>query len=352
MIGPNTPVDRALDFVQQFGQHFPTIVVVLVSDGGHEVGLAALRAGVRDILPTGADRSEIRGVLDRASLVAQTVQVQASGAQAPPEPGLTGRIISVVSPKGGVGKTTTATNLAVGLARAEPHSTVIVDLDVQFGDVATALNLAPEYSLLDAVHGPAARDTMALKTFLSLHPTGLYAICAPDSPAAADGITAEEVGHLLRMLASQFRYVVVDTAPGLSEHTLAALDHASDLVLITSMDVAGVRGLRKELDILGELGMGAENRVVVLNFCTPRGGLSVADVKATIGRPVDIELPVSSAVLPSLNQGVPLLQTGGKDPIVKQFHNLVSSFAPVATPNEPAGRRAARSRRKATVAAR
>ncbi|MDD9204957.1 P-loop NTPase, partial [Georgenia sp. 10Sc9-8] len=101
----------------------------------------------------------------------------------PPAP--SGRVISVVSPKGGVGKTTVATNLAVGLAQAEAHSTVLVDLDIQFGDVASALDLQPEYTLPDAVTGPASRDTMVLKTFLIQHETGLYVICGPDSPAAA-----------------------------------------------------------------------------------------------------------------------------------------------------------------------
>ncbi len=89
-------------------------------------------------------------------------------------------MITVVSPKGGVGKTTVSTNLAVGLAGAAPQSTVVVDLDIQFGDVATALALTPEYTLPDAVHGRASEDTMVLKTFLTQHPSGLYAVCGAD----------------------------------------------------------------------------------------------------------------------------------------------------------------------------
>ena len=148
---------------------------------------------------------------------------------------------------------------------------------------ASALNLDPEYSLPDTLHGPASRDTMVLKTFLTLHETGLYVICGPKSPAAADSITAPQVSHLLQMLASEFQYVVVDTAPGLSEHVLAAMDESSDLVLVTSMDVPGVRGLRKELDALTELGMLRDSRCVVLNFTDSHAGLSVADAEATIG---------------------------------------------------------------------
>ena len=91
-------------------------------------------------------------------------------------------MVSVVSPKGGVGKTTVATNLAVGLAQRVPNSTVLVDLDVQFGDVASALDLEPEHFLADAVHATAKRDSMVLKTFLTQHRSGLYVICAPARP--------------------------------------------------------------------------------------------------------------------------------------------------------------------------
>ena len=111
-----------------------------------------------------------------------------------------GRVINVMSPKGGVGKTTVSTNIAVGLAQREPGSTVIVDLDVQFGDVASALDLEPTHFIADVVHGAARYDAMVLKTFLTMHKTGLYVICAPNSPAEADAITPEDVTHLLEML--------------------------------------------------------------------------------------------------------------------------------------------------------
>ena len=242
---------------------------------------------------------------------------------------MAGRVISVVSPKGGVGKTTVATNLAVGLASTDRHSTVLVDLDLQFGDVASALNLDPDHSLPDTLHGPASRDTMVLKTFLTLHETGLYVICGPTSPAAADSITADQLSHLLQMLASEFRYVVVDTAAGLSEHVLAAMDESSDLILVTRMDVPGVRGLRKELDALTELGMLTDSRCVVLNFSDSRDGLTVADAQATIGSAIDLTLPRSKATPRSVNQGVPLLQSGVRDPMTKELRRLVSRFAPV-----------------------
>ncbi|WP_129788419.1 AAA family ATPase [Promicromonospora panici] len=237
-----------------------------------------------------------------------------------------GRVVSVISPKGGVGKTTVATNLAVGLAKAEPGSTVLVDLDVQFGDVATALNLTPQHSLADAVQGVGSGDSMVLMTFLTQHETGLHVICGVDSPAAADVVTDSDVRRLLATLAADFKYVVVDTAPGLSEHTLAALDETTHPLLVTSLDVPGVRGLRKELLTLDALGMFVGSRFVALNFVERNSWLSVADAEATLGTGVDLLLPRSKAIPASVNLGVPLLQSGVRDPMTKQLRTLVGRY--------------------------
>jgi len=216
-----------------------------------------------------------------------------------------------------------STNLAVGLAMREPASTVLVDLDIHFGDVGSALNISPEFTLPDMAHGPASRDSVALKSYLTQHQTGLFVVPGSDSPAAADAVSPKEISNLLNMLADQFKFVVVDTAPGLSEHTLSVLDLTDILVLVTSLDVPGVRGLRKELDTLRDISIVLDSRAVVLNFMHPSRGLSVADVEASIGRKVDFVLPQSNGVPISTNRGIPLLQDGSKDPVAKQLKTLV-----------------------------
>jgi pilus assembly protein CpaE len=328
--------EAGLELAARFDAQCPAISVILVTESASEVSRAAMRAGVRDILHPAADISDIRQVLDRAlqAAVDRAAALDATRATqaAKDAAAKTGRVITIVSPKGGVGKTTVATNVAVGLARAVPNSTVLVDLDVQFGDVASALDLEPEYSLPDAVHGPASRDPMVLKTFLTRHETGLYVICGPRTPADAEGISGQDVGRLLQTLASEFRYVVVDTAPGLSDHALAALDQTTDLVLLTSMDVPGIRGLRKELDTLTQLGLAPNSRHVVLNFIDTRAGLSIADVEATIGTRIDVRLSRSKAILASVNQGLPLLQNGARDTTAKQLRGLVTRFTPAPIP--------------------
>jgi pilus assembly protein CpaE len=342
LIGPGAPPDSVLTLAGRLDVQAPGISVVLIAEASQQMWQAAMRSGIRDLLSPSANVPEIRDAIERASLAANGRRrvLRPTGETER----YAGRVITIASPKGGVGKTTVSTNLAIGLTAAAPQSTVLVDLDVQFGDVASALGLTPEYTLPDAVRGPASEDTMVLKTFLTQHPSGLYAVCGAESPAAGDTVTADDVSRLLASLAREFRYVVVDTAPGLSPQTLAALDRASDVVMLSSMDVPGVRGLRKELDVLRELCMIPAGRHVVMNFADPKGGLSVRDVELAIGTGVDVVLPRSSSVPPSTNQGVPLVQTGRRrDPMVKELTRLVARFAatPLKAPRGRARHRAA-----------
>ncbi len=329
VLDPGEQIQSALGLAVELDRNF-TIPSVLVSDQAAALGLAALRAGVRDIVAPDAPVEEMKHALERAASHSgprvQPPVVNAGTAQR-------GKVVTVASPKGGVGKTTVSTNLAVGLAQRLPQSTALVDLDIHFGDVASALNVTPEFTLPDMAHGPASHDPLALKTYLFQHQTGVYVVPGSESPAAADSVTPKDVTNLLDTLAGQFKYVVVDTAPGLGEHTLAVLDHTDILVLVTSLDVPGVRGLRKELDTLRDIGLLLESRAVVLNFMHPTRGISVSDVEASIGRKVDLQLPQSNSVPISVNQGIPLLQSGSRDPVAKQLRALVD----LVDQNEKAG---------------
>ena len=340
LVGPHAPAPEVLTLAARLDVQSPGIAVVLMADPSPEMWQAAMRAGIRDLLAPDSDAAEIHAAVERAGHAAASRRRVLRPAAETER--YAGRVITIASPKGGVGKTTVSTNLAIGLTAHAPQSTVLVDLDVQFGDCASALGLSPEYSLPDVVRGPASEDTMVLKTFLTQHPSGLYAVCGSDSPAAGDTVSGEDVSRLLASLAREFRYVVVDTAPGLSEQTLAALDRSSDVVMLSSMDVPGVRGLRKELDVLRELCMIPAGRHVVMNFADAKGGLSVRDVETAIGTGVDVVLPRSAAVPASTNQGVPILASGRKDPAVKELRRLVARFA--ATPLMKPGRYRARHR--------
>ncbi|MHA6694894.1 AAA family ATPase [Homoserinimonas sp. A520] len=241
-----------------------------------------------------------------------------------------GRVISVVSPKGGMGKTTVATNLAVGLAGFAPNSVVLIDGDVQFGDVATALALQPTYTLPDAVSEAAAGDTMVLKTYLTAHDANFYTVCGAASPIDGDRVTGDQLGALIAQLRDEFRYVVVDTTPGLGEHTLAAIEQSTDLVFVCGMSVTSARGLRTHLAAMESIGLTPPSRHVVLNFADRDSGMSIRDVESTTGVPVDIAIPRSKLVVLSTNMGHPVLEDRAKNPTSKAFAALVQRFDPAA----------------------
>lgn len=326
IIGPDVPVDEALRFAKVFDVQLPGLSLVLVSDADPSTLLHAMRAGIRDILSPNADAAEIRVLLEHAC---QSFATRHRNDSAPAENGGKGLVIGVFSPKGGVGKTTLATNIAIGLGQIAPMGVVIVDLDLQFGDVASGLYLNPEHTVTDAVSSAAHQDSLVLKAFLTVHPAGIYALCAPANPVEADHITPDQVARLLEQLSREFQYVVVDTAPGLPEIGLAAMEQCTDVVWVSAMDIPSLRGLRSGLEVLRQLEIMPESRHVVLNMADPKAGLNVQDVESTIGAPVDVSIPRSRAVALSTNRGIPVLQESKKDPAVKSLKQLVERFNPV-----------------------
>lgn len=326
ILGPGVNPDDALKLATVFDLQYPEISLLLVADPSAEIVLRAMHSGIRDVVTPEIEINELRVLLERACLAAAS---RRRGMQPAAESGQErGRVIAVMSPKGGVGKTTIATNLAVGLGALAPMSVVIVDLDLQFGDVASGLLLEPEHSITEAVHGPAAQDSMVLKAFLTVHPAGIYALCAPQKPSDSDYITAQHVSRLITQLATEFRYVVVDTAPGLGEHCLATLELATDGVWVCGMDVPSIRGLRKCFSVLRELQLLPQGRHTVLNFADRKSGISVQDVEATIGVPVDTVIPRSRNLPFSTNRGVPILQGTTRDSATKGLKKLVERFDP------------------------
>ncbi|MGY4540569.1 pilus assembly protein CpaE [Arthrobacter sp. UYNi723] len=328
VLGPEVPVDDALRLATVLNVSFPELGVILAAEPGPDPSflLHAMRAGIRDIVPPDSDAAQIRVLLERASQsFASRHRTQVPQQATETNKGL---VIGVFSPKGGVGKTTIATNIAIGLGKVAPMSVVIVDLDLQFGDVASGLYLDPEHTVTDAVSPAASQDSLVLKAFLTVHPGSIYALCAPVTPIDADEITPEQVSRLLEQLSEQFQYVVVDTAPGLPEIGLAAMEKCTDVVWVSGMDIPSVRGLRSGLDILRQLDILPETRHVVLNMADAKNGLTVQDLESTMGAPVDVSIPRSRAVALSTNRGIPVLQEPVKDPATKGLNQLVERFNP------------------------
>lgn len=330
-IGPDVALPAALELARQLDLERPEISVVLITEPSPELWEQAVGSGVRDVLAPDAVDTEVQAVFDRALEVATRRRQHLLGDQE--EHAQRGRIITVLSPKGGSGKTTVAANLALALALAEPNRAAIVDLDLQFGDVAAALRIAPDHNIINAAHGSNGGDRMLLKSYLTAHVSDLWALCGSDSPADGEAITCDEARGVVESLAEEFAYVVVDTSGGLSEHTLSVIEASTDLVLVAAMDVPSVRSLRKELDALDQLGLTHARRHLLINRADSKVGLDLRDVEATVGQVVDVALPSTRLIPLSLNQGSPVVESEPRSPVARQLTGLAQRF--LEQPAEP-----------------
>lgn len=334
-IGPDVDAHLALDYAHEFDLQRADLSVVLCVPASADVLSEALHAGVRDVVDELATEDRILEAYKRATeATARSRSRQVVDERRKSD----SRIIAVASPKGGSGKTTIATNVAVGLSAVAPSQVAIVDLDLQFGDVATALQLMPDASIADAARTVAQLDAMGLKVLLTHHHLDLYALCAPESPVEGERMTSAQTTEIINVLQQSFRYVVIDTTAGLGEHTLAALEAATDIVLICAMDVPGVRSFRTTLTTLDEIGLTNAQRHHVLTRADARVGLTVEDIERTIGRPIDVAVPSSRTVPLSINQGTPILETDQRRSAITQaLWQLTGRFTdlPVKSAREP-----------------
>lgn len=240
-----------------------------------------------------------------------------------------GRVIVVVSPKGGSGKTAVSSNLAVALAQRNPGRVAAVDLDVQFGDLALALSLAPQRTLAQLARS-AEIDVTTTKVHLTSSPHKLFLLAGASDPVDAESIRDEHVSAILPLLAQSFDYVVVDTAAGLDELTLAALDCATDVLLVSSLDVTSIRSLRKATDALDHIGITAR-RTMLLNRADSKVGLDPSDAEEVMGMTIACSIPSSRSVPLSLNLGNPVVTSEPKSNVAKKMHQLAEIFSPVTS---------------------
>jgi pilus assembly protein CpaE len=236
------------------------------------------------------------------------------------------KVIVVVSPKGGSGKTAVSSNLAVALAERHPGRVVAVDLDVQFGDLSLALSLSPERTLAQ-LSRTSQIDATTVKLHLTPAVGGLFVLAGPDNPVDADAIGHDHVSRVLPVLAQNFDFVIVDTAAGLDERTLAALDCATDLLLVSSLDVTSIRSLRSASDAFDHMGVTGE-RLLVLNRADSKVGLDPSDAEGVMSMKIACSVPSSRQIPLSLNLGTPVVVTEPKSAVAKQFRHLARLYSP------------------------
>jgi pilus assembly protein CpaE len=327
-LGPDMPDDSVLELVRTFDHERPDISVVIVARPSTGLLQSALRAGARDVISPDTPAPELRAAFERAFESANHRRDAFDGLDTPDEDENDCRVVISLCPKGGAGKTTVSTNLALALAEVAPGEVVIIDLDLQFGDVASALGLRPDLSFADAVRSLDTLDATSLKAHLTVHSGDLYVLCAPATPSEADDLTTAQVERVLELLIQSFKYVVIDTASGLDENTLAALEYATDLVLLSATDVPSVRATLKEVAALRQIGQPHQSWHFVLNRADARTGLTIPAIERAVGIPVDVAIPSSRSVPVSLNQGEPVIAADPRSPVSISMLQLASRMTP------------------------
>ena len=327
IIGPSLTDRDALALAGALQQGAPDISVVLIrrQESG-ELIRQALNVGVKGVLSSASDETAVRTAAARAVEIARTLRGRLGGG-APTDAGegrTPGKVATVFSSKGGCGKTFLSTNLAVSLAR-DGAEVALVDLDLHFGDVAIMLHLFPSHTIYDAAQSPGL-DALSLKSFLTHHDSGVWALVAPTEPTVADTINPGTIANVLKLLRSAFDYVVIDTPPAFSEPVLSAFDESDWLIMLATLDVPSIKNLRLTLQTMDLLHFPKGRIRVVVNRADSKVGLRMPDVEKLLSSPVDTTIPSSRSVPLSVNKGNPIMLEEPKGPVAESIRRVAAQL--------------------------
>ncbi len=339
----NMPDMDGIAATERLASEVPTAAVVMMSVQGEADYLRrSMLAGAREFLvkPFSSDEltASIRQVYTREREKLSRIVVQpATGTTTPVparpssagEPQEPGRIVAVFGPKGGVGRTTLAVNLAVAAATELGQRTCLVDASFQFGDVGVLLNLNPKNkSIADLVPELETGEPESLDTFLINHSAGIRVMLAPPSPEMAELVTPTATKRMLEALRATHDLVVVDCMPSFNETTLAILDLADTVLTMLSLEITSIKNIRLFLEVAEQLGYGPDKIRLVLNRADSSLGIRVADVEHSIGRRVDHTIVSDGrSVVYALNRGVPFFLSNREAQVSQDVLRLASAVA-------------------------
>ncbi len=328
VLGSGVHLADALAFVGRMRLSNPTVGVILVRETVNvEMLNEAIRAGVREVVEVN-DPDALRNAAARSTEVSGKM----SGQGGPASRGdLHGRVVTVFAGKGGCGKSTISTNLAVALCDNGRRRVLLVDLDLSFGDVAIMLQLVPERSFIDAIPMAGRLDETALRSLITPYAPGLDTLLAPVGPADGERISRELVTEALKLTIGVYDYIVIDTPPFFSDQVLAALDVSDYYVLLATPDIQALKNLRLTLDMFDLLEYPKEQRVLVLNRADARVGLTPADIERVVRAPILGHIPSTRDVPVSINQGVPLVVDDPNHPVSRSIREIAEAHL-AATP--------------------
>jgi len=320
VLGPDLLLDAAIDVCEELRIARPTVSVVLVRDTLDTAVLTrAMKAGARDVV-AGDDPASIDAAIQRAHQLHVALRGPAGAVRY-------GKVVTVFSPKGGVGKTTIAVNLALALTEKGAHKVCLVDLDLAFGDVAITMQLFPTHSIEQAIGSEESVDQAMLDGLLTRHKDSLMVLAAPAHPDVRERVTPILISRILRTLKEEFDYVVVDTAPTFDDITLTALDETDECVILATLDVPTLKNVKVALETLDLLNISKGHRHLLLNRADDAVGITPDKVEDILGMPIAAQISTDVAIAAATNAGTPIVADNPGHPSSIAVGNLASSLA-------------------------
>jgi pilus assembly protein CpaE len=313
--------DATLQAIQKYTQGNSRAAVIGITDRvSSELLLEAVRAGVDEFVTAPLDDKRIRESVRNAC--------RKKGILQPDGPAAGGKVFTVFSGKGGCGKTMLATNLAYHLTRIDNASVIVADLNLQFGNAATFLDLQPRYTIIDCLRGDGVVEDEMLVRMPCKHSSGLSIISVPDDPADSDQVRPEHVQALLEALRRRYDFVIADTSSSFDELNLAALDVSDKIILVSDTLVPSVRNTERCLRVFEKLGYDGEKIALVINRCDKRVGSRPKELQQAFGRPIAAFVPNDfETVMNSVDAGLPVAETAEKSAVVAAIRSLALSLA-------------------------
>ena len=317
----------------------PESPIIMMSVQGEQDYLRrSMLAGAREFLvkPFSADElvNAIRHVHE-IEKVKRARYAQVAPAAAAQTPSLTsalqpqrGKIITFFSPKGGVGRTTIATNLAVALHQSTGQPVALVDGSLPFGDIAVILNMSPKAkTIADLVGSFDQVDAEVLESVLVPHSTGIKVLLAPPTPEAAELISGANIKRVLETLRQSYAYVVVDTWPSFQEQVLTMLDVADVILTLMTLEITSLKNVRVFMEIAEKLGYDEHKVQLVANRNDSSGGIKASDVEASLGRKIPHTIVSDGrALVLAVNRGVPFVISHRDSQVAKDIFTLADKL--------------------------
>jgi pilus assembly protein CpaE len=237
------------------------------------------------------------------------------------------KIITVFSTKGGVGKTTISSNLAVCLSRTTRKKVALIDLDLQFGDVAIMLNLSVKNTISELIKEINQADEEILEDYLVTHFSGVRVLPAPIKPEYSEYITSNHVQKILNILKQNYHYIIVDTSASFHETVLTSLDMSDKILFISTLDLPTIKNIKSGLDVMESLHYKNEKIKIILNKASEQYGIKFKDFETTLKQSIWSYIPEDSqTVITSANKGFPFVMTRSETKVAKSIMQIANDL--------------------------